>query len=55
MNELRELNFLQTDIISSLKTKLNKYNGDKSRVFPVDVTEYNRELKILLQDNYDSE
>lgn len=55
MNELRELNFLQTDIISSLKAKLDKYNGDKSRVFPVDVTKYNVELKILLQDNYDSE
>ena len=50
MNELRELIFLQTDIISSLKAKLDKYNGDKSRVFPVDVCEYNIELENLLQN-----
>ena len=50
MNELRELIFLRTDIINSLKAKLDKYNGEKSRVFPVDVCEYNIELENLLQN-----
>ena len=49
MNELKELIFLRTDIINSLKAKLDKYNGEKSRVFPVDVCGYNRELANLLQ------
>ena len=50
MNELRELIFLRTDIINSLKAKLDKYNGEKSRVFPVDVCEYNIEIENLLQN-----
>lgn len=50
MNELRELIFLRTDIINSLKAKLDKYNGEKSRVFPVDVYEYNIEIENLLQN-----
>ena len=50
MNELRELIFLRTYIIHSLKAKLDKYNGEKSRVFPVDVCEYNIEIENLLQN-----
>ena len=49
MNELKELYFLQKDIIGSLRAKLDKYNGDMARVFPVDVCGYNRELENLLQ------
>ena len=48
--ELRELYFLQPAIIGSLKAKLDKYNGDATRVFPIDVSEYNIELKNLLRN-----
>lgn len=50
VNELRELHFLQTSIISSLKAKLDKYKGDMSRVLPINMSEYNRELEDLLRD-----
>lgn len=50
MKELRELHFLQPAIIASLKAKLDKYNRDMTRVFPIDVSEYNIELKNLLRN-----
>lgn len=49
IDELHELNFIQNEIICSLKNKIKKYNGDSARVLPIEVTLCNKELKVLLE------
>lgn len=51
VTELKELSFLQGNIIQSLRAKIHKYDGDKARVLPVDASCYCEELNCLIDRN----
>jgi hypothetical protein len=51
VTELKELSFLQGDIIQTLRAKIHKYDGDKARVLPVDASCYCEELNCLIDRN----
>jgi hypothetical protein len=51
VTELKELSFMQGDIIQSLRAKIQKYDGDKARVLPVDASRYCEELNCLIDRN----
>ena len=51
VDELQELQFIQDDIIRSLKAKVEKYEGDMARVLPLDVAHCSNALLKLIETN----